>query len=101
VTLTRAANGDAKQRQVLARIDDGEVATLMWGDAVTRAVQPGRHVLRANNTLVWKRLEFSIEPGEHVEFELINRPGKLTLGFLAVLGVAPLYLTVEERSRGR
>jgi len=61
-------------------------------------VTAGSHVLRANNTLFWKRVPFTIEPGEHLEFSLINRAGRLTLGFLAVMGVAPLYLDIERRS---
>lgn len=98
VTLVRTHGTDAQQRQVLVRVDDGPTATLMFGDQVTREVAPGRHLLRVNNTLVWKRVPFTIEPGEHLEFQLINRPGRLTLGFLALLGVAPLYLAIERRS---
>jgi hypothetical protein len=98
VTISRRDTRDAQQRQVLARIDDGPVSTLMFGDAVTCEVQPGAHLLRANNTLFWKRLRFSIEPGEHLELKLINYAGRLSIGFLAILGVAPLYLKIECRS---
>jgi Flp pilus assembly protein TadG len=98
VTISRRHEGDARTRQVIARIDDAPAVTLMYGDTVTVAVQPGRHLLRANNTLIWKRVPFVAEPGEHLEFILINRPGRLTLGFLAILGVAPLYLGIEKRS---
>jgi hypothetical protein len=97
VTLVRTDARDAQQRQVLARVDDGPTATLMFGDRQTIDVAPGRHLLKVNNTLVWKRMPFAIEPGEHLEFQLINRPGRLTLGFLALLGVAPLFLSIEQR----
>jgi hypothetical protein len=99
VTLRRMDERDAKQRQVIARLDGGAPATLLWGDQVTTEVAPGEHVLRTNNTLVWKKVPFTIGPGEHLEFELINAPGRLTLGFLALIGVAPLYLTVERRGK--
>lgn len=99
VTVTRTDERDARQRQVFARIDKGETSTLVWGDAVTLDVAPGPHVLKVNNTLVWKSLEFTAASGEHVEFQLVNAPGKLTLGFLVLLGVAPLYLTIERRSK--
>jgi hypothetical protein len=70
----------------------------MFGQTVTFEVKPGLHVLRANNTLFWKKVSFAVEPGEHLEFVLINRAGRLTIGFLALMGVAPLYLTIERRS---
>lgn len=98
VTLSRDHPGDAQQRQVIVRVDDGPAETLMFGDRVTIEVPPGRHLLRANNTLFWKRASFSIEAGEHLEFTLINRAGRLTLGLLAIIGVAPLYLTIQRRS---
>lgn len=98
VTISRDHAKDAQQRQVLVRIDDAPEATLMYGDRITIEVQPGSHVLRANNTLFWKRERFTIEAGEHLEFVLINRAGRLTLGLLAVMGVAPLYLDIERRS---
>jgi len=98
VTLSRRHDLDVRQRQIVARIDNEPALTLLYGETVTAEVQPGAHLLRANNTLFWKRLRFGIEPGEHLEFILINRSGKLTLGLLALLGVAPLYLTIERRS---
>jgi hypothetical protein len=98
VTFRRDAENDAKQRQIIVRIDDAPASTLMFGETVTVELPPGSHVLRANNTLFWKRESFSIEPGEHLEFVLVNRAGRLTLGFLALIGVAPLYLDVMRRS---
>ena len=37
-------------------------------------------------------------PGERVRFVFANRPGRWTLGFLSLIGVAPLFLTVERAS---
>lgn len=98
VTITREHAEDSRQRQVLVRIDQGPTSALMFGDRITVEVTPGSHLLRANNTLFWKRVPFTIEPGEHLEFTMINRAGRLTLGFLAVMGVAPLYLDIGRRS---
>jgi hypothetical protein len=97
VTISRRHDEDVRQRQILVRIDDGPAVTLMYGQEVTLDVAPGAHVLRANNTLIWKRQPFTAEPGEHLEFVVVNRAGRLTLSFLTVMGVAPLFLTIERR----
>ncbi len=98
VTISRQHPEDARQRQVLARLDSGPTATLMFGGSVTHDVQPGAHVLRVNNTLFWKTVRFTVEPGERLEFVVVNRASRITFGFLAGLGLAPLYMTIEKRS---
>jgi hypothetical protein len=40
---------------------------------------------------------FTVASGERVAFVVSNRATRLTLGFLSLLGVAPLYLTIERR----
>jgi hypothetical protein len=97
VTVHRTHDDDVRQRQVIVNLDDAPKVTLMFGESFTRDVPPGRHRLRFNNTLVKKVLEFDAAPGEHVEVDVVNHPGKLTLGFLSLLGVAPLFLRIERR----
>ena len=96
ITLTRTHKKDIQQRQVIVNIDEGEKHTLMFGESVTLDVPPGEHVLKAHNTLVRKSLPFTVAEGDQVTFTLINHPGRFTLGFLALIGVAPLFLTIEE-----
>jgi hypothetical protein len=96
VTFTRTSPEDVGQRQVNVRLDNGPVVRLLHGDATTQDLEPGEHLLRADNTLVWKKVPFVVEPGQHVTFLLVNRASRWTLGFLAVMGVAPLKLTVER-----
>ena len=99
VTLSRTDGRDVQHRQIYARIDGGASHTLLFGDVVTVELTPGTHRLQANNTLFWKRVTFTLEPGQHVEFSLVNGSGKLAFGFLALLGAAPLTLSIEERQR--
>ena len=73
VTVARTHPSDFGQRQVIARIDDGPPTTLLFGQEFTIELQPGAHTLRAHNTLFFKRMTFHLEPGEHLEFLLINR----------------------------
>ena len=97
VTISRTSPTDVGQRQVVVRLDDGERTNLMFGDTISRDLRPGDHVLHAHNTLVWKRVRFTAAPDEHIEFVVVNRPGRFTLGFLSLMGVAPLFLSIERR----
>jgi len=96
LVVARTLPTDAAQRQVYVLLDDERIATLLFGERVERDIAPGPHRLRLNNTLVRKTIDFDVSPGEVAEFRFANRPGRLALPFLAVMGVAPLYLTVER-----
>jgi hypothetical protein len=98
VTLLRRHPRDIGQRQVFVRIDDGPRVALLFGQSLTVEVKPGTHRLRAHNTLMWKTVTFHVEAGEHLEFQLINRGGPLTYSVAALLGAAPLFLSIERRS---
>lgn len=95
ITFSRTHPSDCGQRQVFARLDDGEQVALVYGDIVTFEVNPGRHKLRVHNTLFWKNVEFSIEPGERLELIIINGARWWTAGMAGLLGCAPLFLTVK------
>jgi hypothetical protein len=97
VTVSRTDDRDVQQRQIYARIDATAQRTLMFGHSFTLDVEPGPHTLKVNNTLYWKSVQFTVEPGEHVEFALINVSSKLSFGFLALLGAGPLRLVIERR----
>lgn len=96
VTIERTSETDVRHRQIILSIDDQPFATLLFGKSETRAIAPGHHKLRAYNTLVWKTLEFDLAPGEHARFQVINRPGRWTYLLVTLLGVGPIYLTVEK-----
>jgi hypothetical protein len=96
VTITRTDPKDAGHRQILARIDDDRTVSLMTGDARTLDVSPGAHTLHVNNTLFWKRVRFEIAAGESRHFSVVNLASRLSFGFLAGLGMAPMYLEVSE-----
>jgi hypothetical protein len=98
LTFCRTHPSDCQQRQVFARLDDDERLTLVFGDEFTVDVEPGRHRLRVHNTLFWKTLTFSIEPGEHLECTIVNEDRWWTAGVAGVLGAAPLFLTVRLTS---
>jgi hypothetical protein len=98
VTVCRTHQRDIQIRQLYVSLDRCPRLALLYGESFTLEIQPGRHSLFVHNTLFWKRLTFHVEPGEHLEFMLINRGGRFTYPLIALMGVAPLYLTVKQRS---
>jgi hypothetical protein len=92
VTITRTSEADIKTRQLVVHIDGEHVATLLWGDSVTRELAPGGHRIRVHNTLVWKTVEFTLAPEEQVFFEAVNRSGPGTVAMTLLLGIGPLYV---------
>ena len=97
VTISRNHPDDVGERQVYAKLDD-HASTLLFGECVTAEIAPGSHHLRVHNTLVWKNIRFTVEPGEHLEFIVVNTARWWTWGVAGVLGAAPLFLKVERRS---
>lgn len=98
ITVSRQAPADVRQRQLVVSIDGETVATLLFGDAVTREVEAGDHRIRVHNTLVWKTLDVTLAPGEHATFSAVNRAGWGTYSMLSLLGVGPLYVSLERQS---
>ncbi len=98
VTFSRLHPRDIGQRQVFVRLDGGAPIALLYGETCSAEVEPGRHHVRAHNTLFWKNISFTIEAGEHLEFILINHGAWWTAGIVGFLGSAPLFLKVIKRS---
>ena len=96
ITIARTSPTDIQQRQVIVSLGDTLKATLVFGDSVTWDIPAGSHLLKSNNTLVWKKHAFTAAAGDPVQFMVANRASRFTLGFLALLGVAPLSLFVEQ-----
>ena len=101
ITITRKDLRDVKDRQIVVSLDGDSLATLLFGEEVTRELAPGEHRLRAHNTLFWKTIDFTLAPGEHARFAVVNRAGMGTFSLLGLLGVGPLYLTFERVDPGR
>lgn len=94
--VTRNSERDAKQRQIFVSLDGERVGDIVFGESLKRDIAPGRHFVRIHNTLFWKTIDFEAAPGETVHFNTINYTGKGFLHFVLILGVAPMFLTVER-----
>jgi hypothetical protein len=94
--VSRTLEGDCGQRQVYVDLDGESLGNLLAGERFVKEITAGRHFLKLNNTLVWKTIKFEAADEEHVEYRFANKAGRFALPFLAVMGVAPLYLAVER-----
>ena len=99
VTFVRNDPSDIGERQVFVRIDGIRRLALVFGESVEIEVKPGLHHFRIHNTLFWKHIRTGIEPGEHLECRIVNSARWWTAAIVGLLGSAPLFLTVELRSR--
>jgi hypothetical protein len=85
-----------KQRQVIVKLDGEPFAVLLYGESSNRAIEPGSHSLRFDNTWTKKTVDFTIADGEHIQYNVINRAGSFTWWMVAALGAGPMYLTIER-----
>lgn len=95
LTVHRSSDEDARHRQVILSLDGHEIATLLYGQHTTREIPAGHHRLRANNTLVWKTIEFEAAPGDDLHVKIANRAAPGMLALVALFGAGPMYVTME------
>src|ERR1700755_1649438 len=96
LTIHRTSSEAARQRQVIMSRDGEEIAPLLFGQRTTRTLTPGRHFLRAYNTLVWKTYDFTIAPGEHLDVTVVNRAAPGLVWLVALIGAGPMSVTIEK-----
>lgn len=96
LVVTRRAADDVKMRQVFVSLDGTSIADLVYGEQVVREIKAGTHTLRVHNTLFWKTIEFTAQPGEEVRYSAVNYSGRGFMNLALIFGVAPLFLRVER-----
>lgn len=98
LTVRRTASDDVQDRQVYLSVDGEDWVSLLYGHEVSMELAPGRHTLKANNTLVRKSVTFDVRPGQHVRFQCINRTHWTGMVFMAFLGAAVITVRLERES---
>jgi hypothetical protein len=83
LTITRHGVADFQDRQVYLFVDEEPWGKVRYGKAVTREIAPGRHRVRAFNTLFSHTIEVDALPGEHVRVHCTN--GMPTIGWLMMI----------------
>jgi len=93
LTITRNGAQDFQDRQVYLFVDDEPWGKVKYGTAVSREIAPGRHRVRAFNTLLSHTIEIDAVPGEHVRLKCTN--GMPTVGFLMMIFLHVTALRVK------
>jgi len=100
VTIVRDHPDDVQDRPVRLWLDGERLENLGYGKVFTRDIAPGRHVVKAHNTLFGTTLDIDAAPGEEVRVRCMN--GMTGGGRLMVLlmGVAYLRVRLEQLPSG-
>jgi len=93
LTISRHFPDDFQDRQIYLFVDEQPWGKVRYGHAVTQDVRPGRHRVRAFNTLFSRTLELDVRPGEHVRLCCGN--GFPRAGWLLMLVLHVTYLLVR------
>ncbi len=100
LTVLRNSKKDIGERHLVVSLDGNKLGYLLFRQSLTREIDAGHHRLRIHNTLVWKTVEFDVEPGEHARFLACNKMGSGSFSMLLLVGVGPLSVTVERLPDG-
>lgn len=92
ITINRNSPHDFQDRQIYLWIDDEPLGKIRYGAAITRSVAPGRHTVRAFNTLFTRTLSVDVAPGE--ETRVRCGTGMPTAGWLMMVLLHVTYLRV-------
>ena len=87
IEIFRDTQEDIQDRWVRLFVDDAPAEILRYGETFRREVAPGRHRIKAHNTLSTHTLEVDLAAGQIVRIRCHNQFGKggplmmLTIGF--------------------
>jgi len=100
LTVRRTSAEDIKERELYVSLDGKRLGILKYGDSATISILPGRHELRAHNTLSRKKAEFDAAPEQQIRFKLANVPGKGFAYWAFFLGAALFWTLLEREDDG-
>lgn len=83
LSITRNGASDFQDRQVYMFVDDQPLGKLRYGKTMSLEIAPGRHRVRAFNTLFSHTVDVDAVPGEHVRLRCTN--GMPTAGWLMMI----------------
>ena len=93
LTIARQFASDVPDRPIAIFVDDEPWGKVRYGAALSREIAPGRHRVRAFNTLFSQTMDVDVRPGEEVRLRCGN--GFPRAGYLMMLFFHVTYLRVR------
>jgi hypothetical protein len=96
LTVLRNGQADFQDRQVYLFVDEQPWGKVKYGREMTGDIAPGRHRVRAFNTLFSHTVEIDARPGEHVRLRCTNAMPTVGWLMMIVLHVTALSVRLER-----
>lgn len=96
LTVIRNGASDFQDRQVYLYVDGELWGKVRYGRPMTREIPPGRHHVRAFNTLFSHTIEIDAVPGEHVKLKCTNGLARGGWIMMVIWQVAALKVRLER-----
>jgi hypothetical protein len=96
LTVTRNNAADFQDRQVYLYVDGELWGKVKYNRPMTREIPPGRHTVRAFNTLFSHTIEIDAVAGEHVRLKCSNALGKGGWIMMVIWQIAALRVRLER-----
>jgi len=96
LTVVRNAARDFQDRQVFLYVDGECWGKVRYNQPLSREIPPGRHQVRAFNTLFSHTIEVDARPGEHVRLKCTNGLGRGGWLMMVIWQVAALRVVLER-----
>jgi hypothetical protein len=93
LSISRTLADDFQDRQIYLFVDEAPLGKIRYGQVVTQEIAPGRHRVRAFNTLFSRTIEVDARPGQHVRLRCGN--GFPAAGFLMMIFLHVTWLRVR------
>jgi hypothetical protein len=90
ITVSRSSPNDFQDRQIYLWIDNVPLGKIRYGQAISKNIEPGRHTVRAFNTLFTREITVEAAPGEEVRLKCGT--GMPTAGWLLMIFLHVTYL---------
>ena len=93
IAIVRDTADDVQDRWVRIYIDDSPKEILRYGETLRREVSPGRHRIKAHNTLSKHEIEVDVAEGQELRIRCHNKVAKG--GVLMMLTTGFAFITVR------
>jgi hypothetical protein len=95
IEVFRDAQEDIQDRWVRLSIDNEPEEILRYGETFRRQISPGRHRLKAHNTLSKDAIEFDAAPGQTVRIRCHNHFARGGMLMMLTIGFAFIKVRLE------